>query len=320
MRVVLADSSRTVQKAVSRILRARGHDVVAFSDGREALEQVRCDENVDALITSTEPMGLSGFELCWETRLISSGRRPIYVIMMSSNREQHILCEALDSGADDFIDKPPASEELYARMRAAERVSLLERNLDRLASIDSLTGVLNRRAFFDEARAITARARAGMPLAAVMMDVDHFKRINDSFGHHSGDKALCAVAQAATTSMPEVAVLGRLGGEEFALLLPGCSVFDAATLADQLRHHIASLRVGTDKGMIELTCSLGVSEWKADDDIDLLLKRADIALYQAKTGGRNRVVVASDAIAWTSDGIVAGKVAPNSVVRARPRE
>ena len=118
MFVVLADPSRTVQKAVTRILGARGHEVQAFSNGHEALDKLRSDESFEALITSTEPMGLSGFELCWEARLLASARRPLYVIMMSSSREQHILCEALDSGADDFIGKPPASEELYARMRA----------------------------------------------------------------------------------------------------------------------------------------------------------------------------------------------------------
>ena len=319
MRVVLADPSRTVQKAIAQILRARGHEVLTFSDAFAALDQMRTDEDVDALITSTDPIGMSGFELCWETRLLASGRRPIYVIMMSSSREQHILCEALDSGADDFIDKPPAAEELYARMRAAERVASLERNLVRMATTDALTGILNRRAFFEQADKIMARAKSGVPLCAVMMDIDHFKRINDTYGHHFGDKALCAVVEATTGAAPGDAAMGRLGGEEFALLLPGDEIFAAATLADRIRERIGALRIDTDKGVLQLSCSFGVSEWEPTDTIDTLLKRADMALYQAKTGGRNRVVVASDA-ARRRNGTAAGDAERSSLIRGDRRE
>jgi diguanylate cyclase (GGDEF)-like protein len=310
MRVVLADPSRTVHKVVARLLRARGHEVFAFVDGASALSFLR-DGAADALITSTEPNGMSGFELCWEARLIAAGRWPMYIVMMSSRREQHIVCEALDSGADDFIGKPPATEELYARMRAAERLVRLERDLMELASTDPLTGVLNRRAYFTLAHDAVEAARRGSTLAVVMMDLDRFKKINDVYGHDSGDAALRAVVQAARE---EGAVFARLGGEEFAFLLPDWTAADAAVLAERVRARIAETDIAVGDAVLKMTCSFGVAAWEADEGIDGLLKRADIALYQAKTGGRNRVVVAEDPAAWVSM-----PRDPGSVIRTEDR-
>jgi diguanylate cyclase (GGDEF)-like protein len=309
MLVVLADPSRTVQKAVTKLLDSRGHEVHAFGDGHEALAALQANAAIEALITSTEPAGMSGFELCWQTRLLANNRRPIYVIMMSANRDQHVVCEALDSGADDFIGKPPAPEELYARMRAAERLVAMERDLIRLATIDPLTGALNRRAFFESAGQAVAHARAGAALSAIMLDIDHFKTINDVYGHDHGDMALSSVAKILSSCD---AVCGRLGGEEFALLLPTRSLNEATAIAEELRRKVEELQLETDRGLIGMTCSFGVSEWEAGDAVDRLLKRADNALYQAKTGGRNRVVVASDAASWTAQN-------PASVVRSVER-
>jgi diguanylate cyclase (GGDEF)-like protein len=311
MHIVLADPSRTVQKAVARLLQERGHEVLGFADGAEALAALRNDDTIDVLITSTEPHGMSGFELCWECRLIATARRPIYILMMSASRDQSLVCEALDSGADDFIGKPPVPEELFARIRAGERLLCLERDLRRLASTDSLTGAFNRRAFFVEGSEAVQNARAGASLSVVMMDIDHFKSINDRYGHDCGDEALRSVARAA---MSVQYPFGRLGGEEFALLLPGCGAEEAAALAERVRLLIAAIEVETGGAPLTMTCSFGVGEWKPDDSIDNLLKRADIALYEAKTGGRNRVVVAHDTVNLTSP-----PLDPESVVRREPR-
>jgi diguanylate cyclase (GGDEF)-like protein len=143
-------------------------------------------------------------------------------------------------------------------------------------------------------------------LAAVMFDIDHFKRVNDLYGHDIGDQAIAAVAR---TAAIEGAIVGRLGGEEFAMLLKGCPLAIGAKLAEELRHRIAALRFDTDKGPMTLTCSFGVSERKPGDSIDDLLKRADIALYAAKTSGRNRVVTADP-------GGTATVAAQNNVIHA----
>jgi diguanylate cyclase (GGDEF)-like protein len=211
---------------------------------------------------------------------------------MSSSIDKSKLGEALDSGADDFISKPPVPDELYARLRAAERLGAMQRELVRLASVDPLTGLHNRRVFFELAEGARERCAERGALTAIMLDIDHFKRINDLYGHDVGDQAIAAVAKAAAT---ENAVIGRLGGEEFAILLEGRTLADGAAIAEHLRARMAALRFETVSGAMTLTVSFGVSERKPGDSIDDLLKRADVALYAAKTSGRNRVV-AADAV------------------------
>src|SRR6266566_6147190 len=177
MRVALVDPSRTMRLYVTRLLRARDHEVRLFADGSDALACVRTDSGVDAVITSAELGGMSGLELCWETRILAGRDRPIYVILMSSNIDKQKLGEALDSGADDFISKPPVADELYARLRAAERLGAMQRELVRLASVDPLTDLHNRRVFFELAEEARVRCAQDSALTAIMLDVDHFKRI-----------------------------------------------------------------------------------------------------------------------------------------------
>ena len=299
MRVVLVDPSRTMRLFVTRLLEARDHEVRPFADGPEALACIRSDPEVAALITSGELADMSGLELCWEARVLAGRDRPIYVILMSSSIDKSKLGEALDSGADDFISKPPVADELYARLRAAERFGAMQRELVRLASVDSLTGLHNRRAFFELAEEARLRCEH-RTLAAIMLDIDHFKRINDLYGHDIGDQAIAAVAQAIAT---EGAVIGRLGGEEFAMLVEQSTLSEATALAEGLRARIAALRFDTANGAMTLTCSFGVSERKSGESIDDLLKRADVALYAAKTSGRNRVV-AADAVTPTQSNVI----------------
>ena len=288
MNVVLVDPSRTVLKIVTGLLEARDYEVRSFTDAQGALDYIKSDPTVAALITSAELTSMSGIELCRRTRQLASRGRPIYVILMSSNRDGQTLIDALDNGADDFIGKPPVVEELYARLRAAERVGTMQRELLHLATTDPLTGMLNRRAFFVRAEEACARAEAGGALSAAMLDIDHFKRVNDVHGHDVGDAAIRGIAREAAAT--HKAILGRLGGEEFAILLEGRATSEAVDVAEDLRLRLSELRFETDTEEVSLTCSFGVSEWEAGDTIDGLLKRADVALYKAKMDGRNRVV------------------------------
>jgi two-component system, cell cycle response regulator len=284
MRIVVVDPSRTVLKAVSRLLESDHHVVATFVDAKEALEYIKSDRDVSVLITSVELTPMSGIELCWETRLLSGHDRTIYIILMSSNSEEQHLINALDSGADEFIRKPPVGEELYARLRSAERLFRLHSELIGLASIDSLTGVFNRRAFFEKAQ---RPRQPAAPLAAIMFDVDHFKQINDAYGHDVGDQVLRAIGREASG---QIGIVGRLGGEEFAVLLEGTNLEAAAALAEALRTRLAALSFDTSRGKLSMTCSLGVAQGLPDESIDQLLKRADAALYEAKESGRDRVV------------------------------
>jgi diguanylate cyclase (GGDEF)-like protein len=288
MRVALVEPSRTTRLIVGRMLEARGHQVLPFADELEALAQIKADHSIDALITSAELKQISGLELCWETRLLATCRRPIYVLMMSTQYDQRSLIEALDSGADDFIGKPPLAEELYARLRAAERILSMQRELLRLATTDPLTGLCNRLGFFEQAT--EACARVVPPdghLSAIILDIDNFKRINDSYGHETGDEAIRICADAARM---QEALTGRLGGDEFALLLEERTLPQAINIAEDLRLKLAGRPFDTGKDRITLTWSVGVGDGRPGETVDQILARADAALYNAKLGGRNRVV------------------------------
>ncbi len=294
MHVVLVEPSRTAADFVGRMLSARNHQVRTFADGHEALACIKSDPDVDAVITAPEPHSMSGLELCWETRLVAGSQRPIYVILMSAFASEDRLAVALDHGADDILNNPPGADELYARLRAAERFGHMQRELIRLAVTDSLTGMFNRRGFFEQTVQPCLRAEKGTPLCAIMADIDYFKRINDEHGHDAGDKAIFAVAHELMSGNWHA---GRLGGEEFALLLEGRNMAEATAIAETLRARIAALRIPAGEYRLTPTCSFGVSEWRPGDSIDPLLKRADMALYEAKLAGRDRVVQAGDQFA-----------------------
>jgi two-component system cell cycle response regulator len=190
MHIVLVDTSRVVLKMIAALLEPNGHTVTAFTDSSEALDYVENTASVRVLITSLEVRPLGGLELCWSARLLAEANRPLYVITMSSARNARNLAEALDSGADDFIEKPPGPEELHARLRAAERLTTMQSELIRLAETDSLTGLLNRRAFMQKSRDAAERVGDHGRMSAILLDIDHFKRINDEYGHDVGDAAI----------------------------------------------------------------------------------------------------------------------------------
>jgi two-component system, cell cycle response regulator len=289
VRIAIVDPSRTILKAVSQLLESDGHVVSVFVDGREALDFIKSNSDVNALITSAELDSMSGLELCWETRLLSGRDRAIYIILMSSNSEQKQIINALDSGADELIRKPPAGEELYARLRSADRLLCLQRELIRLATVDPLTGVFNRRAFFENGQQLCELATPATRPAAIMFDVDHFKRVNDTCGHDVGDQVLRAIGQETPC---DGTIVGRLGGEEFAVLVKSSDLKGGQDHAERLRTRVAALSFDTRLGRILITCSFGVAEWQPGESVDQLLKRADAALYQAKHSGRNRVETA----------------------------
>ena len=295
MRIVLVDPSRVVQRALGQLIEGDGHEVVAFADGLKALSRITQDDEVRALITSTQPLNISGIELCAAASKLSGSRRALHVILMSSTDDLHLVVAALDNGADDFTQKPPIPDELRARLRLADRVTSMKQQLIRYATIDGLTGLLNRRAFFESAADMCRAAQAGSALSAIMFDIDHFKRINDTYGHEMGDHVLSAVgAEIRATGQ----VAGRLGGEEFCMLIYG-EASEALNCAGELQRSIRALRFD-HKGQVFInTCSFGIAEWETEDTIDRLLRRADLAMYQAKQSGRDKIVMA-DTFALTA--------------------
>lgn len=195
-----------------------------------------------------------------------------------------------------FLSGLFVSGSVLAMVVMAHREDLLRRRqfaaIEALMSVsntDSLTGVCNRRGFFETAEWLMRRARdSGEPLAAVLIDLDHFKSVNDRYGHAAGDEALVAAADRLREHADD-AVVGRMGGEEFVILLPGETLAGAARRGEAVRQALEATTVETPAGAIRVTASLGVSTWQPDESLDSTLARADRAMYHAKSGGRNRV-------------------------------
>jgi two-component system, cell cycle response regulator len=288
MRIALVEPSRTVRRIVTGMIEAWDHDVRPFTDSGEALEQLQLDKKIRALITSAELPSSSGARLVADARRLAGTQRPLYILLMSSSDERAKMVQALDNGADDFISKPPAAEELRARLRAADRITMMQAELVALATTDSLTGLMTRRAFVATAEEMVERAKVGHPLSVLVCDLDRFKAINDTHGHDIGDVVLQRVS-AAVKAMGAPA--GRLGGEEVAMLLEA-ELDEAVALAERFRQSVGMLAIQAGETTIGISCSIGVAQWKPAETIDVLLRRADLALYEAKHAGRNRVMVA----------------------------
>jgi two-component system cell cycle response regulator len=308
MHAAVVDPSRVVSKLVSELILQRGDQVSEFHDSASALRTIKDDPSIDVLITSLEVQPIGGLELCWETRMAMPTQRPFYIIVMSSLSDDKKLAEALDCGADDLIAKPVRKLELHARLRLAARLSSAQRHLVHLADTDSLTSLLNRRAFFERLNGDLRDRQKAPKVSAILFDIDHFKRINDTYGHDVGDEVIRRIA-AEGARYGQIA--GRLGGEEFAIIVHKKNEATTLQLAEELRRACSRLSFRGNGEAFHTTCSFGVSRWSDGDTVDSLLKRADVALYQAKTGGRNRVQL--------SGASIVADAPEYGIIRHRPR-
>jgi diguanylate cyclase (GGDEF)-like protein len=213
------------------------------------------------------------------------------VIFLTGENSGPAKARGFELGAVDYVTKPFEPIEFRARVKAALRTKELVDLLAQRAMIDGLTGLWNRRYFEERLSAETSLSeRNGAPLSLVMLDVDHFKKINDTHGHPFGDEVLRAVARAASTRVRASDVFCRYGGEEFAVLLPNTDAPRAQTLAEDLRASIESLKLTKAKDPVPVTASFGVADRAPRQPPEALLQSADGALYDAKRGGRNKVM------------------------------
>lgn len=285
MRILLAEPSKIGRIILTQMLEGDGHQVVCCDSATAALLHIESDDGIDVLLTAIEFMGMSGLELCWSARLLASTNRPLCIIVMSASTDEEKLAEALDSGADDFIGKPPRRTELLARLRSGKRMLDAQRELIRIASFDALTGLRNRRAFFE----MIGEAESKPDIASVLvLDIDYFKQVNDRHGHDGGDTVLQEVARRLAQIDSRFA---RIGGEEFALLVRG-PLEMAAVIAEKARREIALLPVKLPALELNVTISVGVAQRNPGMTFEQAMKDADIALYASKSGGRNRVTLA----------------------------
>lgn len=302
MKILVVDDDEVQRRLIKAQIRRAGHEVVEASSGEAAWEIVQ-NETIQFVITDWLMPGLSGVEL---TGLIRQAHWPFYtyVILLSVRADRDDVIDGLVSGVDDYLAKPWDSRELWARVEIGMRILSLEsqlresvQELHRLATRDTLTGLFNRRAVYEFAEAEAERARRqGSPLSLALLDIDHFKQINDHHGHVTGDQALKLASATIIESIRSYDQVGRWGGEEFLIVLPETTLGDAAHIAERVRTHVATTGMLLDSGeRLFMQVSVGVagSDQDAPLPVDMLINQADNALYQAKHEGRNRVCLAS---------------------------
>jgi diguanylate cyclase (GGDEF)-like protein len=290
MKILLVDDDADARLALSMLLTAYGWEVSTATHGEQAFALLQEDDAPGLAIVDWMMPGMSGPALCRKLRESAKTSRT-HIIMLTGRRGTDDMVSGLESGADDFIAKPFHIDELVARIRAAERVIDRLEQLHVQANVDQLTGVLNRGAIRDVLRrALDQAVRERTAVSVVFCDVDRFKSVNDSYGHPVGDAVLCEVAKRVGASVRPYDVLGRYGGEEFLIVLPGCSLLEAFGVAERVRASLGSEAIQTSAGPLPITASFGIATSSGDTrDLDELISEADQALYRAKEAGRNRI-------------------------------
>ncbi|MBF0247590.1 MAG: diguanylate cyclase [Alphaproteobacteria bacterium] len=288
---LVVDDSTVARKLCSDLLRRHKLNVIQAKNGQEALKIIKEQGPVQLVITDNEMPGMDGFELVSAIRKTHSRDKTV-VIGLSAGGGAPLSAKFLKFGANDFIAKPFLPEELYTRVSMNLDMMDRVRELTDMATKDFLTGLFNRRSYFEiGGRMVAARKRTNGAIAVAIMDIDHFKSVNDTYGHDTGDDVLRAVsAVIAEHSKRGGDLAARLGGEEFALVLEVEDPKNVEGHLNALREAIAGIRVDTDKGALSVTISIGAVLGGAQD-LEELLTEADQNLYAAKNGGRNRVVI-----------------------------
>ncbi len=296
-----------------------GHEVVE-ADGGESAWDLYQREQARLIITDWMMPGMNGLDLIGHIRNAQEQAGFTYIILLTALSGKAQVVRGLQAGADDYLTKPYDLDELEARVKIAERILDLQeklttsrRQMEVLAMQDTLTGLLNRRAIHDRALAELNRLKRGTaaaPLSVIMLDVDYFKEINDAFGHEAGDRVLQLIAELLGQQLRSYDGLGRWGGEEFLMLLPGTGLVEAQAVAERIRAAVeqsaptfqpapyadaqnplsASLGVASIETLDAAEEGAGSEQW-----LDELVRAADQALYRSKNEGRNRVSVARPA-------------------------
>jgi two-component system, cell cycle response regulator len=298
VKILIADDSLVSRHLLEATLRKWGYEVVVACDGEQALTLLQTEDAPAVAILDWMMPGITGLEVCRRVRL--RAREPYtYILLLTSKSQKEDLIEGMEAGADDYITKPFDQHELLVRLRAGTRLVDLQAELlsarealREQATKDSLTHLWNRSSIYDIlCRELARGQREHAPVGVVMVDLDHFKSINDNYGHFAGDAVLCEAARRMQNAVRQYDSIGRYGGEEFLILLSGCDEEASLSQAERLRKQLAQLQIPIQDSTISISASFGVTtalpgqSWTPEE----LIHKADEALYLAKRRGRNRV-------------------------------
>jgi two-component system, cell cycle response regulator len=301
MKILIAEDDVVSRRVLAANLEKWGHEVVVAADGAEAWEIFQ-REDVGLAILDWMMPEMDGLEVCRRIRA-TEGREYVYIIFLTAKEGKSDIVTGLDSGADDYVIKPFHKDELQSRVKVGKRMVELERSLQSanrklkiLSITDSLTEFYNHGAILSRfAEEMERRKRECRPVSMIMADLDHFKRVNDTYGHQAGDKVLLEVARRIKSACRQYDNLGRYGGEEFLIILPGTDEREAQVVAERLHESVRSepFDIGTEKINVTISQGLGTVPWDLEIGEDEVIRAADAALYRAKEEGRDRVVIIS---------------------------
>jgi diguanylate cyclase (GGDEF)-like protein len=302
MRVLIADDDRVSRRLLRAILEKNHCEVVEAEDGSGAWAALQKPDSPRLAILDWMMPGMDGTQICNGLRKRTS-ELYVYVLLLTTKNLKADVISGLEAGADDYLTKPFDVEELLARLRIGKRIIDLQGKLiaarealRNSATHDFLTDLWNRRAVVDLLKSELNRTqRQHESLSIIILDIDHFKAINDTYGHQVGDTVLREVANKLSSIVRPYDAAGRYGGEEFLIVLPRCDEHDSVEIAERIRARIGDYPVDTYAGRISVTASLGVSTAGGGNSVEFeaFLRSADDALYRAKRAGRNRVEVAA---------------------------
>jgi two-component system cell cycle response regulator len=302
MKILLAEDDLVSRMMMRRMLQGFGFEVVETGDGLRAVELLSAADGPRIALIDWMMPGLDGPGVCREIRSRHSDGAYVYILLLTSRQNSEDIVAGLEAGADDYITKPCHPAELNARLATGSRILMLEQKLVDAreemrykATHDSLTGLWNRAAILPMIESELERSRRELTVTSlVLCDVDHFKRINDQYGHVAGDAALKEIARRLRDGVRSYDAVGRYGGEEFVMLLRGCGEDTLQGRLENLRLSVAQHPVIADDREINVSVSLGAvasTGGNADLSVAKLLAKADRALYAAKTAGRNCAII-----------------------------
>lgn len=295
MKIMIVEDSAIERRKLGECLTDWQLNFVAAENGAEALKVLEGSEPPDLVLLDWMLPGIDGLEVLRRIRTLSSGRY-IYTVMLTGKSQKRDKNLAMEAGADDFLSKPVDPADLRARIMVGKRILELQQSLRFAATHDFLTDLLNRSEILAALDREFARAgRDEKPTAIILGDIDHFKQVNDSLGHAAGDEVLKEIAKRLKVDLRPYDLVGRYGGEEFLLILPGCNLVNGARRANDIRCSVAKAPINTPFGDVSITISMGVTATGSDHthNVSEFLREADISLYAAKKNGRNRVEIYS---------------------------
>lgn len=313
-RVLIAEDDPVSCHLLKSFLQKWDYDVVVVTDGTAALRILEGEDTPRLAVLDWMMPGMEGPQICKRVR--ERKNRPyVYVLLLTARSEKQDLLQGLQLGADDYLTKPFDSDELRARLLVGERILSLQDDLisarEQLlfrATHDLLTGIFNRGSVMDALRSELSRhGREGRPFGVILVDIDHFKNVNDTYGHLCGDEVLQTVARRMKECVRPYDTVGRYGGEEFLIIAAAADAAGTMALAERIRAVVGSKPVATQAGDVPVTVSLGVAITSGAPGVDpqALLRRADEALYRAKDQGRNRSELAESPEPANSESIPA---------------